>query len=463
METKAPTTQQLVTIVVFVLICFGVGLFVWRTFGGTTPLQAKGYQVHVLFGSEGTQLTQGSDVRIAGVSVGEVTGVRTRDERVDATVQLESRYAPMPRDTRAIVRYKTLLGESYVELTPGTRGGPALREGDTLALGNVHPKQTVDEVLSTFDAPTRARFKEFMGDMNVALRDRGDDLNAVLGNAAPASEDLGRLAMTLDAEAPALRALVRDSATALQTVADRTESTQRLVRSGDAVFATTASRDHALTDSIRALPPFLSQLRTTLREVDATGTVARPVFARLRPVAPLLKPALEQTAALAPTLRSTFSRLDPIVRMAGRTIPPLAATVADARRAMHALAPAGRQLVPVLQLLERYRHETVAAVANTASASQEKLNGHHALRILLTVNNEGVFGQQSRQGSFRSNPYPAPGSTVGLAEGRGAFTCAEAANPTYLAPTSSPPCVEQPPWRFQGRTAAYPRLHPNRR
>ena len=70
-----------------------------------------------------------------------------------ATVlELDSRYAPIPRDTRAILRQKTLLGETYVELAPGSPDGAApWRDGGALAQGQVSETVELDEILRTFD------------------------------------------------------------------------------------------------------------------------------------------------------------------------------------------------------------------------------------------------------------------------------------------------------------------------
>ena len=62
-------------------------------------------------------------MRVAGVPVGKVRKVEVGDgtNRTVATVEIERRYAPLRSDARAILRQKTLLGETYVELTPGRR------------------------------------------------------------------------------------------------------------------------------------------------------------------------------------------------------------------------------------------------------------------------------------------------------------------------------------------------------
>ena len=133
MIKQAPSLSRILAMLLFALSCFGILLFLWLSFGGSVPLQPHGYQLHVEF-PEATQLAQEADVRISGVNVGKVTK-KTADRKArltDAVIELDHQYAPVPRDTRAILRQKTLLGETYVELTPGHRRGPKLRDGGTL-------------------------------------------------------------------------------------------------------------------------------------------------------------------------------------------------------------------------------------------------------------------------------------------------------------------------------------------
>src|SRR3954464_11206219 len=122
----------------FALSCFPLLLFLWRAFGGPIPLKPKGYRFHASFG-EATQLAKEADVRISGVSVGKVKDIQTDKHRgrSDATIELKQDYAPLPRDTKAILRQKTLLGETYVELSPGDKAKGIIQEGGTLAASQV--------------------------------------------------------------------------------------------------------------------------------------------------------------------------------------------------------------------------------------------------------------------------------------------------------------------------------------
>ena len=137
MSKKAPSTTQLLVITGFALSCFGILLFLWITFGGPTPFKAKSYEITIPF-DEAAQLAQQSDVRISGVNVGKVKSIeRNPDKLAIATIEIDDKYAPIPKDTRAILRTKTLLAETYVELTTGNRDGPKLEDGATLPAANV--------------------------------------------------------------------------------------------------------------------------------------------------------------------------------------------------------------------------------------------------------------------------------------------------------------------------------------
>src|ERR1051325_4862679 len=128
MQKQAPTIGRLLVMAGFALSCFGLLLFLWLAFGGSIPLAPKGYRFQTSFG-EATQLAKEADVRISGVSVGKVKEIQTQsDGRSKVTIQLENRYAPIPRDVHAILRQKTLLGETYVELTPGNKSSGMLPE-----------------------------------------------------------------------------------------------------------------------------------------------------------------------------------------------------------------------------------------------------------------------------------------------------------------------------------------------
>src|SRR3954454_8463362 len=293
MGLKAPKLSLILVAVVFALSCFGFTLFVWKSFGGPTPLEAHGYRFHILFGSEASQLTPNADVRISGVNVGKVISVKRRGLGADAVVEMQSRFAPIPKDTRAIIRFKTLLGETFVEMSQGSKHGPKLPENGYLPRNQVADVQQVDRVLGAFDAPTRAAFKLFLQRTAKALDGRGEDLNVAIGHLAPTSESFAGLTEILERQRGSLKGLIRDSGTALTAIGERRADLQSLIRASDQVFSATPSRDRNLRRTVEALPGFLNETRGALQDIDAVSKEALPTLISLRPVLPLIEPALD--------------------------------------------------------------------------------------------------------------------------------------------------------------------------
>src|SRR4051794_31254230 len=185
MQKQAPTLGRLLVMVGFALSCFGLLLFLWLAFGGPIPLKPKGYRFNTSFG-EATQLAKEADVRISGVPVGKVKTIETQpDGRSKAVIEIDARYAPVAKDTKAILRQKTLLGETYVELTPGDRSRGTLAEGGTLPASQVSPTVELDEIFRAFDAKTRDAFQVWMQSQSKSFAGRGRDINDAIGNLAP--------------------------------------------------------------------------------------------------------------------------------------------------------------------------------------------------------------------------------------------------------------------------------------
>src|SRR5271163_3626411 len=139
MQKRAPTLGNILVIILFVLSCFGLLMFLWESFGGPLPLKPKGYRFTVAF-PRTLSLAEESDVKISGVDVGHVVSLKLGKEgRTHATLELASQYAPIRANTHAILRQKTLLGETYVQLIPEGRTGPLLADGSQLAQSNVEP------------------------------------------------------------------------------------------------------------------------------------------------------------------------------------------------------------------------------------------------------------------------------------------------------------------------------------
>src|SRR5437764_1857052 len=199
--------------VIFALSCFGLLLFLWLSFGGSVPLKPKGYRFQVAF-PEATQLGPEADVRIAGVTVGRVREKKRdpRSNRTLATIEMQRKYAPIPADTKAILRQKTLLGETYVELTPGTRDAKKLADGGRLSNAQVEPTVELDEILRIFNPSTRDAFRQWVAESAAQIqKGGGQDLNDALGNLATFASSGEGVLQVLNAQSQAVKKMIANT------------------------------------------------------------------------------------------------------------------------------------------------------------------------------------------------------------------------------------------------------------
>ncbi len=425
MQTHPPAVSRILIAVGFALSCFGLALFLWISFGGPLPLKAKGYEFTVPF-DEATRLAVQSDVRISGVNVGKVEQVKLgSDGLAHALIELDDRYAPIPSDTRVILRQKTLLGETYVELTPGSRSAPPLPEGGSLPRAQVSSAVQLDEILRAFDPRTRAAFQAWMQNAAIALRGRGADLSAAIGELPPWEGSADRVLRILDTQSQAVRQLVRGGSDVFSALAERRGQLRGLVENAASVFATTARRNRDLADFFRIMPTFLAESRRTLTRLEGFARLADPLVQQLRPAARQLSPTLVAAGNLAPDLQAFFSGLRRTIAASDPGFPALRRLLAnDLPPVLSRYDPYGAQLDPIVTTLKRYRHEITAFLANTAAAvngaTNPAENGFKATRYVRLTNPFSpdmlaVFPRRLK--TNRTNPYTAPGGYRRLEKG----------------------------------------------
>jgi phospholipid/cholesterol/gamma-HCH transport system substrate-binding protein len=436
-ETRPPTATRILIAIGFALSCFGLALFLWIAFGGPIPLKPEGYRITVPF-TEATQLAAESDVRISGVSVGKVKSIElsNKGDYADAVIELDSQYAPIPGNTKAILRAKTLLGETYVELTPGSKEAPSLPEGGSLPPAQVANSVQLDEIFRTFNERTRDAFRGWMQSQAAALRGRGRQFGEALSELEPFSESANRALRILDTQQHAVQRLVHSGGTVFQALSERQGQLRGLIENSDRVFSTTAQRNQDLAETFRILPTFQRETRLTLQRLNQFAIKTDPLVQQLRPAVKQISPTFEAAGRLAPDLRRFFVGLNGTVaashagfpalrRLLDDDLPPLLArlgTTVDGR------APWLSELNPIIKVARNYKHEitgflgNIAAATNNGQATAER--GGKLVKLLRTtspLNPQSVATFPNRLGMERANPYLKPRGYKKLASGLESF------------------------------------------
>ena len=139
---------------VIVVLCLGVGGFLaYRALTGPIHYWA---QLHNAAG-----IRAGDEVRIAGIPVGSVSSIAAKGAvvQVDFTVD---RNITLTTDTRTEVKLGSLLGQRFLQLSPGN--GPKLPHGGTLTLAGADDSYTLEQfwldaspVIGELDLPTLSK------------------------------------------------------------------------------------------------------------------------------------------------------------------------------------------------------------------------------------------------------------------------------------------------------------------
>jgi virulence factor Mce-like protein len=416
---KALTPAQALAITLFVLTCFAVLLYMWITFGGSSPLKPKGYQVTANF-KEATLLAQTGDVRISGVPVGRVVKMEREGNRTRVTMQIKSRYAPIPADTRAMLRLKTLFGETYVELTPGTQGARRIADGGHISTSQVASSVELDEVLKTFKPKTRAAFRGWLQSQANAIDGRGVDINASFAALPAFVDSADNLLVTLDAQSAAVRKLVSATGNFFGAISEREGQLRGLVTDANTLFQTTANRNVDLADVFRVLPRFEREATLTLPQLTSFAKEARPVVKRLQPVASEADPLFADANRLAPQFDGFFTRLTQVVAAAQDGLPAFDRIIGGIPPLLDAFQPVLRNVNPLVDYIGQNRREVTAFFANVAAATQgeDMTPAHlHFLRTSQTLGPAAATVYPRPLGSTRLNPYMAPGAMDKLTTG----------------------------------------------
>ena len=429
MNKQAPSVGQLITITGFALSCFALLLFVWIAFGGPTPLAASGYHLKLPLPQTG-QLAEQSQVQISGVEVGRVTGIELGEDnqagRAIVTLELEPEFAPVPSDTRAILRAKSLLGEAYIELTPGDKRDGSLEDGDELPEAQVARSVQLDEIFRTFDEKTRQAFIQGSIDNSIATSGRGAELNQFLGVLPGTFTELTDVLEILNAEDEDLSKLVRNTGVVFDALSRRQGQLSGLIRNTNTVFRTTAEREQELQDFFRVFPTFLRESRATQERLGDFSAFATPITNKLVPVAEQLSPTFKASARLAPVSKRLYTGLRPVIRKAPKAFPSLRGFLdEDGPKLLGRLPDYFAEFNPFLSSAKYYRKEIASFLGNAAAAT----NGDNSygsglnsvkkkyLRAGVTLGPESFTAFPARLTTNRNNAYKQTGASALIASG----------------------------------------------
>lgn len=262
----------------------------------------------------GNQLGVGAQVKLNGVVVGTVKELSVSGTDAKVTLALDPGYTHLiPKNVKARVLPKTLIGQDYVDLVP-----PAVPSTATIAAGDVIARDrsrtaveletALNSLLTTLDKVPPQKLAVTLNALSSALGGRGDQLGRTLetfdrylGDLNPsiplALEDLralARTAQTYDQAAPDLLAALNSFTTTARTLATQRAALNTLYQ--------------GVVDAADRTSSFLEANGDNLIDLVGTSRGTLEILARYAPEYPCL---LEQLAGIVPRVDAAFGAGQP--------------------------------------------------------------------------------------------------------------------------------------------------------
>ena len=347
-------------ILVALLLVVGLPAALLLSLGASSPTGSD-YRVRAIF-DNASFLNPGEDVKVAGVNVGKVERLDvTDDKRAAVTLDISNTgFAPFHQDAHCSIRPQSLIGERYVECTPGSDRTPEIAtipEGQEDAgqhlLERTSSPVDIDLVNNIMRLPYRQRFAIIINEFGTALAGRGHALNDAIHRANPALRQTDRVLAILAKQNRVLANLAADSDAVLTPLAAKRKRLGHFIAAANETGRATAERSADIERSLERLPRFLRELRPTLVDLGNVSDQMTPVLADLHRSAPDLNrfvTALGPFSAAGTPALVTLGRATVIGRPALIHSEPLIRRLGTF--AKHAL-PVGRKLAAFAKSFDR--------------------------------------------------------------------------------------------------------------
>jgi phospholipid/cholesterol/gamma-HCH transport system substrate-binding protein len=280
---------------------------------------------------------QGQTVRVAGVRVGDISGVDYEDGHAVVTMAIDRKFLPVYRDATILLRPKTGLKDMFLELDPGTNYDPhsnddEYQNGDSIPVANTAPDTNLDQILAALDGDTRAYLRLLLTQGGQGLNGRGKDLGKLLGSLGPINRGLARVNTEVAKRKENLRTLIHNMNLLFGTVGQDGQGIEQLVSASNQALGAIATQTPDVERTVSLLGPTLRTTRGALEKTDQLATVLGPSINSLRPFARKLKPINDSLASLSKTTYNPVKdEIRPFVR--------------NARQPVRNLRPAAKNLV----------------------------------------------------------------------------------------------------------------------
>jgi virulence factor Mce-like protein len=261
-------------------------------------------------------LLAGNEVLDEGARVGSVGAIGLTDHGTAMVTMHIDRGIPAPRaDATATVRPVDLLGDIYLDYSPGTSGVPL---SGPIPLGHTMNVPRLSDLLLAFTPGARAGAQALIVELAAGLENRGFDLNRAALALRPAFVASDRVTGQLASQNASLESLIVNSNHLLGQLAQRTPDVSGMVDGFSRTLRATATHAPQLDRGLARLAPTIGDLRDTTAALASAANQLQPLATQLGRVAPPLTQSMELLSPFLAQTRSAVATTRPTIRDAAR-------------------------------------------------------------------------------------------------------------------------------------------------
>ncbi|NMO92273.1 MlaD family protein [Actinomycetospora sp. TBRC 11914] len=320
--------------------------------GGTIPLITSTPYSVVFQSPINKNLVNQSQVTVNGVAAGRVLSVDVVDgvARIRAGLGDKPELAPLHQGVRATIKTKTLINETYVDITDGD--GPALPDGALVPMGTVTPPVDTDEVIRALPQSDRQALGGTLQSLDEVTAGNQSGISQTFGSLGEPTRYVPAALTALSRQEIALRQLSANTAKVLDALDTRQGQIADLVNDADTVTKVTAGSSDDLKAVIEKLAPTLSTAQDASGDLSRLGGALQPFADNLNQASGPLNDALAQLPGTSKDLRGLLPALDTTLQK----LPPTLQRVPDFAGHVQDVVPPGLQffgeLNPILAYLK---------------------------------------------------------------------------------------------------------------
>lgn len=281
------TTSAAVKLLIFAVIATLATAVLAITISNTQFVPSRKYN---LIFTDAAGLNSGDEVRIAGVRVGEVDGIKLYQGHLAKVTISVIQDQTLPRSTQAQLRYRNLMGQRYISLTEGSGQGGDLPAGGTIPKEQTQPALDLTALFNGFRPLLRAI--------------RPQDVNQLTY----------QIIQVLQGEGGTVNGLLAHVASLTETLGNRDEVIGRVIDNLDKVIATIDSRDQEVSGLITNLKSLVSGLAADRHAIgESLVSVNQLIYTTnglLTDVRPSVKADIASLGHLSKILAQNGNQLD---------------------------------------------------------------------------------------------------------------------------------------------------------